>query len=85
MQFRVFEGLRWNAKFDATADEKCQIKCVLFNVITVVSIPFQFDDILDFGWQEVNQGTRNIIQKSVIKFKRAYCLHFLKVELINRF
>ena len=30
-----------------------------------IRISFQFDDILQFGWQEVNQGTRNIIQQNV--------------------
>ena len=28
-------------------------------------LSFQFDDVLQFGWQEVNQGTRNLIQKNV--------------------
>ena len=30
-----------------------------------LSFSLQFDDILEFGWQEVNQGTRNLIQKNV--------------------
>ena len=28
-------------------------------------LSFQFDDVLKSGWQEVNQGTRNLIQKNV--------------------
>ena len=32
---------------------------------TSVEILFQFEDILKFGWNEVNQGTRNLIQKNV--------------------
>jgi len=58
------------------SESPCLVRLFLFSVIVsmvaeiggIISlniVRLEFDDILQFGWQEVNQGTRNLIQKSL--------------------
>ena len=37
-------------------------------IICLNVLQLEFEDILKFGWNEVNQGTRNLIQKNVSAF-----------------
>jgi len=58
------------------SESPCLVRLFLFSVVVsmiaeiggIISlniVRMQFDDILQFGWQEVNQGTRNLIQKNL--------------------
>lgn len=58
------------------SESPCLVRLFLFSVVVsmiaeiggIISlniVRLQFDDILQFGWQEVNQGTRNLIQKNL--------------------
>lgn len=58
------------------SESPCLVRLFLFSVVVsmiaeiggIISlniVRLQFDDILEFGWQEVNQGTRNLIQKNL--------------------
>jgi len=58
------------------SESPCLVRLFLFSVVVsmiaeiggIISlniVRMQFDDILRFGWAEVNQGTRNLIQKNL--------------------
>lgn len=58
------------------SESPCLVRLFLFSVVIsmiaeiggIISlniVRLEFDDILQFGWSEVNQGTRNLIQKSL--------------------
>lgn len=58
------------------SESPCLVRLFLFSVVLsmiaeiggIISlniVRLEFDDILQFGWQEVNQGTRNIIQQNL--------------------
>lgn len=58
------------------SESPCLVRLFLFSVVLsmiaeiggIISlniVRMEFDDILQFGWQEVNQGTRNIIQQNL--------------------
>ncbi len=54
-----------------------------FSIYFDFSIFVQFNEVLEFGWQEVNQGTRNIVQKSVSMISQYFFEKKEKTETRN--
>ena len=75
-----------NSQFDTTLDGWiCSNWTCYFSIwLNQCIFSFQFDDILQFGWQEVNQGTRNIIQQNVrIKWKNSFIYTKIKCLFVK--